>query len=77
MFYDCSSLSKVTMLATTGLDATNCLNSWLDGFFGTIAGSGASSRTLTVASEAAYTAIESTLPDIWKSGQATINYQNN
>ena len=77
MFYNCSSLSKVTMLATAGLDATNCLNSWLDGLFGTIAGSGASSRTLTVASEAAYTAIESTLPDIWKSGQATIQYQNN
>ena len=77
MFFSCSKLSKVTMLATLGLDATNCLNSWLDGLFGTIAGSGASSRTLTVASEAAYTAIESTLPDIWKSGQATIQYQNN
>lgn len=77
MFYDCSSLSKVTMLATAGLDATNCLNSWLDGFFGTIAGSGASSRTLTLANQDVYYSIESTLPDNWKSGQATINYQNN
>ena len=77
MFYDCSSLSKVTMLATAGLDATNCLNSWLDGLTGTIAGSGASSRTLTLANQDVYNSIESTLPDNWKSGQATIQYQNN
>lgn len=77
MFFSCSKLSKVTMLATLGLDATNCLNSWLDGLTGTIAGSGASSRTLTLANQNVYNSIESTLPDNWKSGQATIQYQNN
>ena len=54
------------MLATLGLDATNCLNSWLDGLTGTIAGSGASSRTLTLANQDVYNSIESTLPDNWK-----------
>lgn len=73
MFFSCSKLSKLTMLATAGLDATNCLNSWLDD----LTGSGASSRTLTLADQDVYNSIESTLPDNWKSGKATINYQNN
>ena len=73
MFFSCSKLSKLTMLATAGLDATNCLNSWLDD----LTGSGASSRTLTLADQDVYNSIESTLPDNWKSGQATIQYQNN
>lgn len=71
MFDKCTSLSEVTMLATD-VSADRCLENWLND-----AGTSATSRTLTVASEAAYTAIESTLPDIWKSGQATIQYQNN
>ena len=62
MFYNCSSLSKVTMLATD-VSASGCLDSWLMD-----AGTSATSRTLTVASDAAYTGRESTLPDIWKSG---------
>lgn len=62
MFNGCTALSSVTMLATD-VSASGCLDNWLMD-----AGTDATSRTLTVASEAAYTAIESTLPDIWKSG---------
>ena len=58
------------MLATDVI-ATNCLSDWLDN-----AGTQASSRTLTVADSEAYGAIESYLPDNWKSGQATIQYAN-
>lgn len=62
MFYNCSSLSKVTMLATD-VSADRCLENWLND-----AGTSATSRTLTVASEDAYNSIESTLPDNWKKG---------
>ena len=70
MFAACTSLSSITMLATD-VSATNCLSDWLDN-----AGTQASSRTLTVANSEAYGAIESYLPDNWKSGQATIQYAN-
>ncbi|MDO4214189.1 MAG: leucine-rich repeat protein [Bacteroidales bacterium] len=69
MFYDCSALSSVKML-TTNVEANQCLNDWL-----TNAGTSASSRTLTVANEAAYLSIVSYLPSDWQSGSATINYQ--
>ncbi len=69
MFNGCTNLSSVTMLATD-VGANDCLRSWIFD-----AGTGAISRTLTVASAVAYTAIESTLPDNWKKdveGGATI-----
>ena len=69
MFNGCTNLSSVTMLATD-VGANDCLRSWLFD-----AGTGAISRTLTVASAVAYTAIESTLPDNWKKdveGGATV-----
>ena len=74
MFYNCSSLSKVTMLATE-VSASNCLDNWLYN-----AGTSAASRTLTLENDDVYYAISANsmyLPDNWKSGQATINYQNN
>ena len=74
MFYNCSSLSKVTMLATE-VSASGCLDYWLYD-----AGTSATSRTLTLENDDVYCAISANsmcLPDNWKSGQATINYQNN
>ena len=62
MFSGCTSLSSVTMLATD-VNATDCLYSWLNN-----AGTKASSRTLTLASEVAYTAIVSKLPANWQQG---------
>ena len=69
MFKGCTLLSSVTMLATD-VSANDCLKDWL-----TDAGTEADSRTLTLANSAAYTSIESYLPDNWKIGFATINYQ--
>ena len=74
MFSGCSALSSVTMLATD-VSATNCLQNWLN-----IAGAEASSRTLTLASETVYNTLtleenSNYLPDNWKQGAATINYQ--
>lgn len=62
MFYNCISLSSVTMKAKD-VSATNCLSNWL-----TYAGTGASSRSLTVASDEVYTAMVSNgyVPDLWK-----------
>lgn len=74
MFYNCSSLSKVTMLATD-VSASDCLDNWLYN-----AGTSATSRTLTLENDDVYYAISANsmyLPDNWKSGQATIQYQNN
>ena len=74
MFYNCSSLSKVTMLATE-VSASDCLDNWLYN-----AGTSATSRTLTLENDDVYYAISANsmyLPDNWKSGKATINYQNN
>lgn len=73
MFGGCSKLSKVTMKATD-VSANNCLYNWLTNN----AGTSATSRTLTLASDEVYTAIESTLPDIWKKDASgtTIVYNN-
>lgn len=81
MFNNCKSLSTVTMLAPASEinSAWNLyfFNSWLDNN----AGTDASSRTLKVQDEAAYTALEGTytLPDIWKEGDtgATVLFENN
>ena len=72
MFYGCTKLESVTMLATSGFDQNDCLNNWLNN-----AGTGATSRALTVASQTAYDAIVGNLPDIWKSGEgkATVIYK--
>ena len=71
MFYGCTALSSVTMKAKD-VSASGCLEGWLQD-----AGTSATSRTLTLADQDVYNSIESTLPDNWKSGQATIQYQNN
>ena len=73
MFGGCSKLSKVTMKATD-VSANHCLYNWLTNN----AGTSATSRTLTLASDEVYTAIESTLPDIWKKDASgtTIVYNN-
>ena len=77
MFSDCTALSSVKMLATTNFDdAIGCLNNWLKD-----AGTDASSRTLTLASETVYTAITDNnwLPDRWKKdveGGATVKFQD-
>lgn len=71
MFWGCTNLSEVTMLATINVGYADSLKDWLNN-----AGTEASSRTLTLANSQAYTDVESYLPDIWKSGQATIKYTN-
>ena len=72
MFNGCKKLQSVTMLATN-VSASDCLKNWLNG-----AGTEASSRTLTVANQAAYNAIKNNLPDIWQSGEgkATVIYKD-
>ena len=77
MFNNCSNLSSVTMLATD-VSAGACLYYWLDN-----AGTSATSRTLTLKNQGVYNAIIAKevefgyLPDNWKSGQATIKYDEN
>ncbi|MGN0200456.1 MAG: leucine-rich repeat protein [Candidatus Cryptobacteroides sp.] len=73
MFQGCTNLSSVKMLATN-VSASICLYNWLKN-----AGTSASTRTLTLASEAVYNALEGNsyyLPENWKSGYegTTINY---
>ena len=72
MFAFCTKLQSVTMLATN-VSASYCLDDWLYE-----AGTEASSRTLTVANQAAYNAIKNNLPDIWQSGEgkATVIYKD-
>ena len=62
IFAGCTSLSKVTMLATD-VSADDCLKNWLMD-----AGTSAASRTLTVASDDVYTSMVSKgyVPDLWK-----------
>ena len=62
MFAFCTKLQSVTMLATN-VSASYCLDDWLYE-----AGTGASERTLKVASQGAYTNIVSNLPAYWKIG---------
>ena len=68
MFNNCKKLSTVTMLALDSeiTSKSHCVTDWLYE-----AGTDASSRTLKVQDEAAYTALEGTtdyLPDLWKKG---------
>ena len=78
MFYGCTKLSTVTMLAPSDQisNATRYCYNWLNN-----AGTDETvkSRTLKVTDEAAYTALESYLPAIWKKGTAgtTVLYENN
>ena len=75
MFYGCTKLSTVTMLASSDQISgkTYCCNNWLSK-----AGTSAASRKLIVLDEAAYNALvnnEDYLPDIWKNGKCTVeNY---
>ena len=62
MFAFCTKLQSVTMLATN-VSASYCLYDWLYE-----AGTGASERTLKVASQTAYDAIKSNLPANWQAG---------
>ena len=75
MFYGCTKLSTVTMLALDSeiTSKPDCVYDWLDD-----AGTDASSRTLKVQDEAAYTKLEGTgyLPDIWKKGAANTTVLN-
>ena len=70
MFQGCTQLSEVKMLATN-VSAWNGLTDWLID-----AGKDVTTRTLTVVNSQAYSDIESSLPDNWKQGQATIQYTN-
>ena len=70
MFQGCTQLSEVKMLATN-ISAWNGLTDWL-----LDAGKDVTTRTLTVVNSQAYSDIESSLPDNWKQGQATIQYTN-
>ncbi len=77
MFGNCDNLSSVTMKATD-VSAINCLSNWLTNN----AGTGASSRTLTLANESIYNTISTTeyyLPDNWKKGAegTTVVYIDN
>ena len=76
MFYGCENLLSVTMLAPSDQisKTTNCCLDWLLN-----AGTSATSRTLKVQDAAAYTALESNLPDIWKKGAAgtTVKKEDN
>ena len=75
MFTNCKKLSTVTMLALESeiTSKSNCVTDWLYE-----AGTDASSRTLKVQDEAAYTTLEGTryLPDIWKKGAANTTVLN-
>ena len=73
MFYGCENLLSVTMLAPSDQisKTTNCCLDWLLN-----AGTSATSRTLKVQDAAAYTALESNLPDIWKKGTAGTTVKN-
>lgn len=76
MFNGCSKLASVSMLVpSTAIESTEkCVTGWLQN-----AGTSATSRTLKVQDAAAYTALESNLPDIWKKGAAgtTVKKEDN
>ena len=72
MFFGCTKLKEVTMLATD-VNATDCLSAWLED-----AGTYATSRTLKVNGKDEYDKIKATiyggssnLPDIWKASTTT------
>ena len=78
MFNNCKKLSTVTMLALDSeiTSKSYCVTDWLYE-----AGTDASSRTLKVQDEAAYSALENNgyLPDIWKKGatNTTVKKEDN
>ena len=78
MFNNCKKLSTVTMLALDSeiTSKSYCVTDWLYE-----AGTDASSRTLKVQDEAAYSTLENNgyLPDIWKKGDTntTVLYKDN
>ena len=78
MFYGCTKLSTVTMLAPSDQisKASNCCYKWL---YKAGTGETVTSRTLKVMDADAYTALEGDLPDIWCKGTAgtTVLYENN
>lgn len=78
MFYGCTKLSTVTMLAPSDqiLNTISCCYNWL---YNAGTDETVTSRTLKVTDEAAYTALESYLPAIWQKGTAgtTVLYENN
>ena len=78
MFYGCTKLSTVTMLAPSDQisNATRYCYNWL---YNAGTDKTVKSRTLKVTDEAAYTALESYLPAIWKIGAegTTVLYENN
>ena len=73
MFNGCSKLASVSMLVpSTAIESTkDCVAGWLQN-----AGTSATSRTLKVMDAAAYTALESYLPDIWKKDAAGTTVKN-
>ena len=78
MFYGCTKLSTVTMLAPSDQisNATRYCYNWL---YNAGTDKTVKSRTLKVTDEAAYTALESCLPDNWKKDAAgtTVVYKDN
>ena len=78
MFYGCTKLSTVTMLAPSDQisNATRYCYKWL---YNAGTDKTVKSRTLKVTDEAAYTALESCLPDIWCKGTVgtTVVDENN
>ena len=78
MFYGCTKLSTVTMLAPSDQisNATRYCYNWL---YNAGTDKTVKSRTLKVTDEAAYTALESYLPAIWKIGAegTTVLNENN
>ena len=77
MFYGCTKLSTVTMLAPSDQisNATRYCYKWL---YNAGTDKTVKSRTFKVTDEAAYTALESYLPAIWKKGAegTTVLYEN-
>ena len=77
MFYGCTKLSTVTMLAPSDQisNATRYCYNWL---YNAGTDKTVKSRTFKVTDEAAYTALESYLPAIWKKGAegTTVLYEN-
>lgn len=70
MFNGCTALTSVTMLAPR-INNPSYLSFWLNS-----AGTSASSRTLTLYNEEVYNSLTNVLPDNWKTGNATIIYEN-
>jgi len=73
MFYNCTALTSVTMLAQAD-QITNNQSRFTEWLYN--AGTSASARTLKLYNEEAYNSLTDVLPDNWKTGNATIIYEN-